>query len=147
MTRNAQRFRHVPDDRVEAAHRLHPIPTDRPATRGEIWRHYHTIYFDRKAHKKTPMCDEACLHSDAGELERFCRDAWVWSYAQRFIYTIRPDGSSREWDKHPDWTEGDPVVPEAVPEPGTIPPQPWNKTVEWVTHLFKTANHQLKEAA
>lgn len=91
-------------DREDSAPKL---PPGRPPTRREVWARYHFIFFDRKGHKATTGCKPTCLHDDAGELERYCRGAWAWHYISLFIF--------KGWDKQPDWVEGDPVIPAAVP--------------------------------
>lgn len=95
----------VPDNRIAAAA---PYPEGRPPTRAEVWERQHTIYFDRKAHGRTTACTDACNNRFAGELEGFCKEAWVWHYVTAFNF----DG----WRCQPDWKEGDPLCPEAVPD-------------------------------
>lgn len=97
--------KHVPDERIETAPTL---PKERPATKREVWERYHAIFFDRKGHRRTPICTDRCNHRNPGELETFCREAWAWYYVSAFNF--------HEWRKQPEWVEGDPVIPEAVPD-------------------------------
>ena len=129
---------YIPDSRRESAP---PLPTTRPATRAETWAHYHHVWFDRKGHAKQALCTDECLHERAGELETYCRDAWAWSYIQRFL--------SGGWDKHPDWVEGEPVIPEAVPpiEPFPFPAGNMHACIQVVYQLFETANQMKRSAA
>lgn len=68
------------------------LPTHRPATKQEVWARYSHIYGE----VKTPE-----------ELRRFCLEAWTWFYVERVNFS--------QWDKHPDWVDGEPVIREAVP--------------------------------
>jgi hypothetical protein len=112
------------------------FPTDRPPTRREVWARYHYIFFDRKGHKVTPSCKPTCLHTDEGELEGYCRGAWAWDYVSRFLF--------RGWDKQPDWVEGDPVIPAAVPsrDPHPFTPGNWGACMKTVYELLETASRK-----
>lgn len=116
------------------------FPEGRPPTRREVWEHYHHIFFDRKGHKETPACKPTCLHEDEGELEGYCRDAWVWAYMSRFLF--------HGWDKQPEWVEGAPVIPAAVPSRSLDRPSfvagDWKRNVAKVYELLSIAQ---KEAA
>lgn len=79
----------VPDDRLERAPAL---PTNRPATRHEIWERNWFLYHDLK---------------DRDEIAQMSKRAWVMNYVWHFNF--------RGWRKHPDWAEGQPVALEAVP--------------------------------
>lgn len=94
----------VPDNRLTAAP---PLPEGRPPTRAEVWARNHAIYFDLKGHSRTPSCTDSCHIQEWGELEGFCKEAWVYYYVDAYNH--------RDWRKQPDWKEGDPVIPEAVP--------------------------------
>lgn len=125
--------KYVPDDRFVKAP---PLPTHRPITKREAWEHYHAVYFDFKGHRQTSACQPSCNHRNPGELEAFCRDAWVWDYVSRFV------GAGKGWDKQPDWKDGDPIVPEAVPDCTHGVPfisGNWSKIVEQVQQLHETA--------
>ena len=112
--------RFLPDNRVATAPGL---PEGRPPTRAEVWEHFHYLYFDLKGHAETPLCDSRCLHKNEGYLEAFCKEAWVWYYVDAY--------NRKDWRKQPDWTEGDPVIPEAVPERLFIAGEvsTWNRTI------------------
>lgn len=125
--------RYVPDERIQKAPEL---PTDRPATRREVWERNHAIYFDFKSHRRTPICTERCDHDRPGELEAFCREAWVWYYVDAYNH--------RDWRKQPDWTEGDPVIAEAVPDEMFYSGEKakWTRTIQ---ALLETSHRLLPE--
>lgn len=127
--------RYVPDNRVEQAP---PLPTDRPATRAEVWEHFHFQFFDIKNHKATPSCTNACRTEQQGELEAFCRDAWAWYYIHKVVF--------RGWDKQPDWKEGDPVIPEAVPKPDAFEGI-WGEMVRVTYECLETARQMSERRA
>ena len=110
----------VPDSRIHGAP---PLPKGRPPTRAEVWERNHYIYYDLKGHTKTPICRPECKHQFPGELEGFCKEAWVYYYVDAFNH--------RDWRCQPNWKEGDPVIPEAVPDVvfkgGDV--SGWNRTV------------------
>lgn len=97
----SQRF--VPDERIQSAP---AFPLDRPPTRAEVWAHYHHIYFDFKGHRPNTLCTDACIRTEGNELEVEAAEAWAWWYITRL---------RNGWNKQPDWKEGDPVIPAAVP--------------------------------
>lgn len=125
----------VPDNRFAAAP---PLPERRPPTRAEVWERFHSIYFDYKAHAKKPLCTDRCNNRSAGELEGFCKEAWVWYYVSAFNF----DG----WRRQPDWTEGDTIIPGAVPDAqfqgGDV--SGWNRVVY---ACLETANQLGRRAA
>lgn len=84
----------VPDDRWQSAP---PLPPDRPPTREEVWAYTEHMYEGLKSP------DEMRAHA-----------AFAW--AGTYVYWVNHNG----WDKQPDWTPGDPVVPAAVPRQGDI---------------------------
>lgn len=128
--------KHEPDDRWKTAP---PLPTDRPPTRREVWAHFHHRFFDLKEHQESPLCDPRCELGPNQELEAFCRDTWVWAYVQRFIHGT--------WDKQPDWSEGDPVIPEAVATPEEALRLPWARITNYVSTLRSTAEHYKQRRA
>lgn len=69
-----------------------PLPEHRPPTKKEVWTRMSFIYHDLK---------------DDSNLKRFCREWWAGMYLGYVNF--------RGWDKHPDWVDGEPVIPEAVP--------------------------------
>ena len=96
--------RYVPDARLQAAP---PWVTGRPPTRREVWERLHYIHHDLKGHKPHELCNAACVRKPEKELERFCALWWSSCYVQWFNF--------RGWRKPPDWVEGDPATPEAIP--------------------------------
>lgn len=79
----------VPDDRYATAPEM---PQGRPPTRAEVLAYCQHYY--------------AGLKTD-DEIVAMARDKWAWNY----IYAV----NFRQWDKQPDWVEGDPVVKAGVP--------------------------------
>lgn len=70
------------------------LPEKRPPTKAECWEHWQEYFGPEK---------------DRTWLIAFAKKWWVDSY----VVAVCRVG----WDKHPDWTEDDPIVPEAV---GTV---------------------------
>lgn len=69
-----------------------PMPTDRPATRAEVWAYAHHFY--------------AALKTED--------DLRAWSkkmFVDNYIQAVNFNG----WLNPPDWKEGEPVVPAACP--------------------------------
>ena len=86
--------KYLPDDRWQSAP---PIPLDRPPTRAEVWAYVEHLYHDLKTED---------------ERKAFAAQMWAGNYA----WWVNWNG----WNKQPDWTEGDPVIPAAVPKRGSI---------------------------
>lgn len=86
-----QRYARREQNTLEAA----PLPFDRPPTRDEVWQYVKTVYEGLKTME---------------EMIEYARTRWVSNYVYwRCICA---------WDKHPDWTDGDPVIADAVPRVG-----------------------------
>lgn len=122
-------------DREDSAPKF---PADRPPTRREVWARYHHIFFDRKGHKPTPTCKPTCLHSDEGELETYCRNAWAWFFFDRV--------ARKRWDKHPDWDGEEPVIAEACATHETFP-DPFGYAKVVYDLLAVVAKKRTREAA
>ena len=88
-TATAPRLEYVPDDRYETSPKM---PSGRPRTKQEVFAYWTHVLKDVKT-------DE--------EIKDMARGSWAWDYVWHVNF--------RQWDKHPDWTPGEPVIPEAVP--------------------------------
>jgi hypothetical protein len=126
---------------LERLPKVPALPTERPPTRREVWEHYHGIYFDFKGHSRSPLCTPRCLHNETRELESYCRDAWAWGYIQRFV------SGMKGWDKQPDWVEGDPVIPAAVPDVSAFLSGDWASCLRTVKECFQTAQMMRERTA
>lgn len=113
-------MKYASDERMAKAPKL---PTDRPATKKEVWERYHFIYHDIK----TPEA-----------LASYCRDAWVWFFVEYVNF--------KQWRKHPDWLDGEDVIEEAVKwEPFLV--GEWHQEVERLYQIAQSVKRVLKEAA
>lgn len=82
--------KYVPDSRLMTAPRP---PLDRPPTRQEVWDTNWHVYQGIK---------------ERDEIAAMSKAEWVATYVYWF--------NLKDWRKQPDWVEGDPVIPEAVPD-------------------------------
>jgi hypothetical protein len=113
-------MKYASDERMMAAPKL---PTDRPATKKEVWARYHFIYHDIKS---------------PDDLASYCRDAWVWYFVEAVNF--------HQWRKQPDWVEGDPVIDEAVKwEPFQV--GEWHAEVERLYQIAQSVKRVMQEAA
>ena len=83
------------------------LPSNRPCTRKEAWDYESFIWAG---------------HRDHEEIVVRARERWLWSYVSWFNF--------KGWRKQPDWAEGEPVIPGAVPTQPFYPDQrTWAETI------------------
>lgn len=93
------------------------LPPHRPPTKAEYWARYSFVYEGIWSVEKIKL---------------FCKVNWAWAYVYAFNF--------RAWRKHPDWSEGQPVIHEAVPSDVF---EAGSKYVEEVERLWNIARSAL----
>lgn len=98
------------------------LPLHRPPTKRECWEHWKEYFGPDK---------------DPDYVIGFARKWWWQSYTTAVCIT--------GWDKHPDWTEGEPVIPEAVAtvESLTDERHRWGEIVEGLYQKAQAAKERI----